>query len=120
MGARPITAVIAAAALTLSACGGGKQVDTAKYTCADFKKSLATKGDDTAGNYVNQLRKQAKLGQDEKTERREVTLGVYLACRGKPGSTRPAKTAIATAKSVKGGKFKLPKAPAAKKKRSGQ
>lgn len=95
--------------LALSACGGGsKNVDTAAYTCAQFNKSLATKGDNTAGNYINQLRKQAKLGQNTKTERSEITLGIYVACRNKPGSTKPAATAVATAKKIKSGSFKLP------------
>ena len=96
-------------ALALSACGGGnKSVDTASYTCADFNKSLRTKGDDTAGTYINELRKDAKLGQDAKLERREITLGIFFACRGKPGSTKPKAVAIATAQKVKAGKFKLP------------
>src|SRR6478735_8804180 len=92
-------------ALALSACGGGnKKVDTAAYTCAQFNKSLRTKGDDTAGTYINELRKDANLGQDAKIERREITLGIFFACRSKPGSTKPAAPAIATAKKIKAGK----------------
>ena len=103
-------------ALLLSACGRGEKVDTATYTCAHFNKSLRTKGDNTGGQYINKLRAEAKLGQDKKTERREITLGIYFACRGKPGSTKPKATAIATAKQIKTGKFKLPSAPSTKKK----
>src|SRR3954471_23211290 len=98
--------------LALSACGSKqKDVNTATYTCRDFSKSLADKGDNSAGNFINQLRKQAALGQDTKSERREITLGIYFACRGKPASTRPADSAIKTAKLIKTGKFKLPGAP---------
>ena len=96
-------------ALALSACGGGnKKVDTASYTCAHFNQSLRTKGDDTAGTYINELRNDADLGQDTKVERRELTLGIFFACRGKPGSTKPKTVAIATAKKIKAGKFKTP------------
>ncbi len=96
--------------LAVSACGGDSKstIDTASYTCAQFNKSLRTKNDNTAGRFINELRKQASLGQDAKTERREITLGIYFACRGKPGSTKPAKAAVATAKQIKAGKFELP------------
>jgi hypothetical protein len=95
----------------LSACGSdSKKVDTASYTCTQFNKSLRTKNDNTAGQFINTLRKDAALGQDKTTERREITLGIYFACRGKPGSTKPATTAVATAKQIKAGKFKLPTA----------
>ena len=103
-----VLACLVVPALALSACGGGgsKSVDTATYTCADFNKSLKTKGDDSAGSFINELRKQAKLGQSEKVERREITLGIFLACRGKPGTTKPATKAVATAKAIKSGKYK--------------
>ena len=117
MRSRLLASTLLVPVLALSACGGkSKDVDTASYTCAQFNKSLATKGDSTSGNFINQLRKQAKLGKDEKTERRAVTLGIYFACRGKPGSTKPAKPAIANAKQLVAGKFKLPAAPTTKKK----
>src|SRR5213595_2255659 len=95
--------------LALAGCGSSKSkdVDASTYTW-DFSKSLKTKGDDSAGNYINQLRKQANLGQDAKTERSAITLGIYFACRGKPGSTKPAGTAVATAKLIKAGKFHIP------------
>ncbi len=108
-----------AAALALSACGSKseKPVDTASYTCAQFNKSLATKNDNSAGNFLNQLRKKANLlAKDAKSARQELTVGVYFACRNKAGSTRPATLAIATAKRVEAGKFKLPPGPKAKKK----
>src|SRR5436190_7692421 len=102
----------------LAACGGGsKDVKTATYTCAEFNKSLRTKGDDSAGNYINQLRRQAKLGGDVKSERRAVALGIYFACLNKPGSTTPVKAAVANAKLLKVGKFHIPK-PAQQKKKS--
>jgi hypothetical protein len=94
--------------LVLAACGSNKKVDTSAYTCAEFNKSLRTKGDDTAGTYINQLRKEADLGQAEKVEQRELTLGIFFACRKKPGSTVPKATAIATAKKIKAGTFKPP------------
>lgn len=115
-----LATVLVVPALALAACGGDKQVDTAKYSCADFSKSLATKGDTTSGNYLNGLRKQAALGQDKKVEVRELSLGVFFACRGKPGSTTPGKQAIAIAKQIKDGKFHLPKPPTETKKRSGK
>jgi hypothetical protein len=92
--------LLALSALVFAACGS-KDVDTATYTCGEFNKSLRTKGDDTAGNYINQLVEQAKLGQDKKTERREVTLGIIAACRGKPAATKPAQDAITGAKALK-------------------
>jgi hypothetical protein len=101
-------------ALALSACGSS-HVDTAKYTCAQFNKSLKTKGDDSAGTFIRDLRTQAKLGQAQKTERSEITLGIYSACFGKPGSTTPGPRAIVIAKQVKTGKFKLPAQPKKKK-----
>jgi hypothetical protein len=117
MRSRPLVSALLLPALALASCGGkNKDVDTAAYTCADFSKSLKTKGDDTSGNFINQLRKQAKLGKDEKTERRAVTLGIYFACRDKPGSTKPASPAIANAKQLVAGKFKIPAAPKGKKK----
>ena len=101
------TLLIALCGLALAGCGDDtKDINTATYTCAQFNKSLATKDDNTAGNFINQLRKEAKLGADQKSERRAVTLGIYFACRGKPGSTRPAKQAIASAKQIKAGSFK--------------
>jgi hypothetical protein len=115
MRCRLVTGLLVVPVLALSACGGNsKSVDTATYTCAQFNKSLRTKGDDTAGNFINQLRKQAKLNQNVKTERREVSLGIFFACSGKPGSTRPADQAVKTAKALKAGTFKLP----SKKKKS--
>jgi hypothetical protein len=100
---RRLTAWLVLPALALGACGTN-DVDTASYTCGQFSKSLRTKDDDSAGNYINQLRKQARLGQNAKTERNEITFGILVACRGKPPSTKPAKQAIATAKRLKAGK----------------
>ena len=118
MSPRPLACALLAAVVSLSACGSsGKSVDTATYTCADFNKSLATKGDDTAGRFINDLREQAKLGEDAKTERRQVAAGIYFTCRGKPGTTKPADQAIKTAQAIKSGKFKAP-APTSKKKKS--
>ncbi|HEX6712334.1 MAG TPA: hypothetical protein VF066_03075 [Thermoleophilaceae bacterium] len=109
-----LAALLVVPALMLAACGGNKAVDTASYTCADFNKSLRTKGDDTAGTFINQLRKQAKLGQSEKVERSEISFGIIVSCRGKPASTKPADGAVAVAKQIKAGKYK----PSAKKKSS--
>ena len=105
-------------ALLLSACGRGEKVDTATYTCAHFNKSLRTKNDNTSGQFINRLRDKANLGQDTKVERRELTLGIILACRNKPGSTRPADKAVVAAKQIRDGKFKTP-AGKPKKKKSG-
>jgi hypothetical protein len=102
----------------LAACGN-KDVDTAAYTCGEFNKSLKTKGDDSAGNFINQLREDANLGQDDKVERREITLGIIVACRGQSAGKKPADEAIATAKQIKAGKFKL-QSQASKKKKSGE
>jgi hypothetical protein len=103
--------------LALAACGGGnKSVDTASYTCSQFTKSLNTKGDDSSGKFINELRKQAKLGASAKAESRTISLGIIFACRGKPGTTKPAKQAVVIAKQIKAGKFKLPGKPPAKKK----
>src|SRR3954463_2227827 len=119
MRSRSFAGLLLVPVLALSACGDKtKPLDTAAYTCADFNKSLAAKSDNSAGRYINERRKQAKLGQEKKIERREITLGIYFACRGKPGSTKPATAAVSTAKQIKAGKFKLPGA-AAKKKKSG-
>ncbi len=117
------TAILSSAllvpALALAACGGGKanNVDTATYTCGQFNKSLATKGDDSAGNFINQLVKDANLGQSTKIARREITLAIYFACQRKPGSTTPKAAAIIAAKQMKAGTFKPP-APTSGKKKS--
>src|SRR3954453_14267878 len=98
---QPAGAVVVAA-LALAGCGGSKtkDVNAASYTCADFNKSLASKGDDSAGNYINQLPNQAKLGSDRKGAGRAIPPAVSFACRGNPGSTKPAATAIAVAKQI--------------------
>jgi hypothetical protein len=114
---RHVAAALLLAALALSACGGSKNVDVASYTCAQFTKSLNTKGDDSAGNYINQLRKKANLDQPKQTEIQEVSLGIIFTCRGKPATTRPAAGAIEVAKSVKAGKFRL-RVPQSSKKKS--
>jgi hypothetical protein len=117
MASRTLSALLLVPVLTVAACGSKtKDVNTAAYTCAEFNKSLSAKNDDSAGNYINGLRKQANLGQDVKVERRELTLGIFFACRGKPGTTTPATQAIVTAKAIKAGKFHLPKAPKSTKK----
>jgi hypothetical protein len=102
-----LVALLVFAAMMLAACGN-KDVDTAAYTCGQFNKSLRTKDDSTAGNFINQLRKQAKLSQSEKVERSEITLGIIVSCRNKPPSTKPAASAIAVAKRVKAGDYALP------------
>ena len=112
-----LSALLIVPVLALAACGSKtKDVNTAAYTCAQFSKSLAKKGDESAGNYINALEKQANLGQDGKTERREITLGVFFACRNKPGTTKPAAQAIASAKAIKAGKFDIPKTTTSTKK----
>jgi hypothetical protein len=107
---------LALCVLALAACGN-KEVDTATYTCGQFNKSLHTNGDDTAGTFINQLRKEADLGQDEKVERREITVGIIVACRGEPAKTKPANEAIATAKEIKAGDY-TPQTGSSKKKKS--
>jgi hypothetical protein len=107
-------------ALALAACGSGEEVDTSKYTCDQFNRSLAKKGDDSAGNFINRLREQAKLGQPDSVERRELSLGIFFACRGQPGSTRPGQRAVAIAKQIKAGTFHLPKPAKAPEKSSGK
>ena len=103
--------------LALSACGSkSKPVNVTAYTCAQFNKSLNTKGDNSAGNYINQLRKRAKLGRSDRVEHNEIAAGVFFACRNKPGSSRPAAVALATAKAINSGKFKAPTPPKSKKK----
>jgi len=118
MRSRILSAGLLVLVLTLGACGsgGGKSVDTANYTCGQFKKSLATKGDNSSGNFINELRKQANLGGTETQERRTISLGIIFACRGKPDSTKPAKQAVVYSKQIAAGKFKLPGKPPAKKK----
>lgn len=117
MRSRLSAAVLLTPVLALAACGSsGKPVNTATYTCSQFNKSLSSKDDATAGRYINELVKQAKLDQDTKIERREITLGIYFGCRGKPGSTKPASVAVKTAQQIKAGKFKLPAGPGKAKK----
>jgi hypothetical protein len=95
------------AVLGLAACGDA-HVDTSKYTCGQFNKSLRTKGDNSAGTFIRDLRSKANLGQDQTTERRELTVGIIFACRQKSAATAPGEKAIAIAKQIKAGKFKLP------------
>jgi hypothetical protein len=116
---RSLSCVLLFPVLALAACGAkSTPVNTASYTCGQFNKSLRTKGDNTSGAFINQLQKTAGLGQDKKVERREITLGIYFACRGKPASTRPANAALGTAKQIKAGKFRPPGVAKAKKKSS--
>lgn len=104
-------------ACALSACGSKtKDVNTASYTCGQFQKSLNTKGDNSAGNYINQLIKQAKLHQTGKNARNEMTAGIFFTCRNQSASTKPAKGAISVAKRIEAGTFKLPGAAKTKKK----
>src|SRR5437762_1815873 len=112
------TVALAVSALVLAACGSGKQVDTARYTCGEFYNSLKTAGDNTSGNFINKLRKQANLGQSRDLEVREMSLAIYLACRGKPGATHPAAKAIATAKRIKAGEVNIRVKPGKQKKSS--
>jgi hypothetical protein len=114
---RVLGTLLTLAVLVLAACGGTKDVNTASYTCADFNKSLKTKGDESAGNFINQLRDDAKLGQDKNTERREIALGIIAACRGRPANTKPAAKAVVAAKQIKANIAKA-KAQAGKKKKS--
>ena len=115
---RPVLGtLLALAVLALVACGGSSsKVDTASYTCGDFNKSLRTKGDNSSGTYINALRKKADLGQDTKTEQREITLGIISTFRGKPASTKPAEDAIAVAKRIKVRTEQLKKTVGKKKK----
>jgi hypothetical protein len=111
--------LLVVAMLSLAACGSSsKDVDTSAYTCGQFNKSLRTKGDNTSGNFINQLRKEANLNQTEKVERSELTLGIIVTCRNKPASTRPRAQAIAIAKLIKAGNYKLPRQAGTKKKSS--
>jgi hypothetical protein len=103
---RLLSGLLVLPVLGLAACGD-THVDTAKYTCGQFNKSLQTKNDNSAGTFIRDLRSKANLGQDANTERREITVGIILACRQKPTATKPADAAIATAKQIKAGKFKL-------------
>lgn len=106
---RRLTAIAVLPALVFAACGEDKdKVDVATYTCAQFNKSLRTKDDNTAGRYINELRKRANLSQEEKTERQNVTLGIYFTCRGKPGTTKPATGAVKVARQLKNRTFKAP------------
>lgn len=102
-----LAALLLVVGCLLAACGS-KDVDTASYTCGQFNTSLRTKNDNTAGNFINQLRKQAKLGQSTKQERSEITFGIIVSCRNKPASTKPADAAIKVAKQVKAGTYRLP------------
>ena len=116
MAPRTLSLLLILPLLSLAACGGKtKNVNATTYTCAQFNKSLGTSGDNSSGNYINQLVKRANLNQSKTIARREVTLGIFFACRNKPGSTRPATKAIATAKQINAGKFNAPK-PKHKKK----
>jgi hypothetical protein len=119
MSPRPILVTLLAAALGLSACGSSgnsKPVNTATYTCGQFTKSLNTKGDNSAGNYINQLVKAAGLKANTDLARKEITAGIALTCRNRPASTRPKAGAIAIAKQIEAGKFKLPPQLQGKKK----
>ena len=117
---RTLPTLLIVPVLALSACGSkAKDVNAATYTCAQFTKSLNTKGDDTSGNYINQLRKKVDLGKDAKTEHSAAAQAIYFACLGQPASKKPLADATANLKAMKAGTFKAPK-PGAAKKKSGQ
>lgn len=121
MNFRTLAVLLVLPVLSLTACGSRtKNVDTATYTCAQFNKSLKTKGDDSAGNFINQLVKQSKLSQPRALVEREITAGIAFACHGKPGSTKPAAQALTIAKQLKAGKFKFPSSFKTGKKKSGK
>jgi hypothetical protein len=103
-----LVALLTVSAFAFAACGNN-DVDTASYTCGEFNKSLRTKDDNSAGNYINQLREQADLNQKQNVERSEITLGIIVTCRDKPASTKPAGGAVAIAKQIKAGTYKLPR-----------
>ena len=117
---RTLSTLLVLPALAFSACGSKtKDVDVATYTCGQFQKSLNTKGDDSAGNYINQLRDKVDFGKDAKTERGLTAQAIYFACLGQPASKKPLAAATTSMKQMKAGTFKPPKLPKAKKK-SGQ
>src|SRR4051812_12363027 len=93
--------IVCVLAASMFAACGSSHVDTAKYTCGEFNKSLRTKGDDSSGTFIRDLRTEANLGQDAKTEQREITIGIIVACRGKAGNKTPGDEAITTAKKIK-------------------
>ena len=96
------------AALGLAACGG-EDISAATYTCGDFKTSLETKDDNTAGTYIRLLNDQAKLEGNRDTQEKRMAQAIYLACRGEKASFKPENEAVANAKKLAAGKRIVPK-----------
>ena len=109
--------LLAAVALTASACGG-EEIDAATYTCGEFSKSLDTKDDRTAGTYIRLLNDRAGLKGSRSLQERRMTYAIYVACRGQESSYKPATVAVANAKKIAAGKPVVPKDVAEKARRA--
>ena len=106
-------ALLIPAALVIAACGG-EDVSTATYTCGDFKTSLETKDDRSAGSYIRLLNDEAKLGGNRDAQEKRMAQAIYLACRGEKASFKPTDEALANAKKLAAGKRVVPKDIAAR------
>ena len=101
--------VVAACAMIAAAgCGGGDELSADAYTCGQFKKSLDTKDDRSAGTYIRLLNDRAKTGGRRSDQEKLMAYAIFVACRGEKASYKPAKEAVANAKAIKAGKRVVP------------
>ena len=95
------------AALLVAACGG-EDIDASTYTCGQFSKSLDTKDDRSAGTYIRLLNDRAKTKGERAVQEKRMAYSIYVACRGKKASFRPADEAVSNAKKIAAGKAVIP------------
>lgn len=95
------------AAALLAACGG-EEIQASTYTCGEFKKSLETKDDRSAGTFIRLLNDRAKLKGDDAAQEKRMAYAIFVACRGEKASLKPADEAVSNAKKIAAGKRVIP------------
>ena len=105
---RVLSCLPVSAAMLLAACGGGEKVEAGTYTCGEFKQSLETKDDRTAGTYIRLLNDRAKLKGSRSDQEKRMAYAIYVACRGAKASFTPADAAVENAKQLAAGKRVIP------------
>ena len=112
-----ICASLLAAAAVFAGCGY-EEIDANTYTCGEFQKSLDTKDNETAGQYIRLLNDRAKLKGRRSDREKVMAYAIFAACRGEKASVRPANKAVANAKAIQAGKQVLPKDASAREKKA--
>ena len=104
---RALCSLLLPAAVLAAGCGY-EEIDANAFTCGEFSKSLDTKGDESAGQYIRLLNERAKLGGPRADREKVMAYSIFVACRGEKASFKPASEAIANAKAIRAGKNVVP------------